>query len=457
MFSLSDYFFKHKFLNYLCIGVVLLVQTAVTSPGQEIVERGLRRKAVSDLAGRQTSDPDFYLLVIAVDDYQYWPELTTPVSDAKALSELLQKEYLFDPARTTMLLNQDATQSGIEAALRKLEAQTGANDSLMIYYAGHGHKDGYWIPYDGEVESRTRWISTRSIKEYMRTIPARHILLASDSCFSGGFIMRGIKTVKSANSQMPQMPHQLRTLYNRKSRFALTSGGNEPVKDSGVSKDHSVFAYFLLHALKVNQAPFLIPADENMFGSIRSGVLANPLAPGAEQTPGYGEMIDTGSSSGQFVFFRKNYDPMLTKSEVRPVVRIGFDEPQQESTDRDELELPDFDNNVRLLITNPTSGKIRVGRGKTLDLTGATRLSLSEGRHKFAMRLDTGEKIGGILTVHEVDTEASVTMFGFKRGIFFQPSHIQAVREGRPVRYSVRLDGEMGERDVISYIMSLQN
>ena len=94
MFSLSDYFFKHKFLNYLCIGVVLLVQTAVTSPGQEIVERGLRRKAVSDLAGRQTSDPDFYLLVIAVDDYQYWPELTTPVSDAKALSELLQKERL---------------------------------------------------------------------------------------------------------------------------------------------------------------------------------------------------------------------------------------------------------------------------------------------------------------------------------------------------------------------------
>ncbi len=432
----------------LCITVFLL-----NADGDEVIQRGLRRKAVSELAGHQSSDPDFYLLVIAIDDYQHWTDLVTPVSDAKALIELLQTEYLFDEKRTIRLFNEDATETGIRSALRKLETLTADSDSLFIYYAGHGYKSGHWITYDGETDTRQGWISTADIKDHMRTIPARHILLASDSCFSGDFVMRGIKP--SRESQ-PEMPRQLRTLYNRRSRFALTSGGNEPVKDSGVSKDHSVFAYFLLDALRVNQAPFLIPADEALFGTVRSGVLANPLDPNLTQTPRYGEMIDTGSSSGQFVFFRRNYDASLAKNEVRPIVPIGIDLPTEISGD-DDLELPEFSDKVKLLISNPSSGKIRVGRGKTIELTGATRLELEEGRHRFAMRLPSGEDIGGILTVHEVDEEASVTTFGYKRGMFFQSSHLQALREGRPVRYSVRLDGELGEREVISYIMSLQN
>jgi len=82
------------------------------------------------------------------------------------------------------------------------------------------------------------------------------------------------------------------------SRQAITSGGLEPVSDTGFA-GNSVFSFFLLRKLKENKKTFLIPSD--FFADVRAGVAEN-----ANQFPLFGTLKDTGGSEGgELVLFLK--------------------------------------------------------------------------------------------------------------------------------------------------------
>ncbi len=412
-------------------------------------DSGTRGVCIQAMAGEQGGEAAFWLFSIGIANYKEWPVLQTPISDVTALREVLQSEYRFDAEHTREILDEQATYAGIVKGFETLIARTDENDSILIYFAGHGHEDGYWIPQDGGLNSRANWLSTVVVKDFLQRIPARHILLISDSCFSGGLVLRG--AMDGARTAVPVMPVDLRAVYNRRSRFALTSGGMEPVKDGGISAQHSVFAFFLLNALKANRHPYMIAPAEPLFGYILNGLAANPMK--QPQHPVYGQILDAGSASGQFVFFRSSFDASLTNVPIRPIVPIAV-LASHASADT-ELDLPEFDGSIRLLVTNPQTGRLKLENRPQVTLDGATHISLAQGRHRFSMQLDTGERLGGMITIGNVDEGASVTQFGLGRGIFFQPHHIRAALEGRPVRYSVRINDVTGEREVISYVMSL--
>ena len=63
--------------------------------------------------------------------------------------------------------------SEITKKLNKLKNKLSPDDSLIIYFAGHGKKlenEGFWLPSDAEINDDTNWISneyiTRKIKSY---------------------------------------------------------------------------------------------------------------------------------------------------------------------------------------------------------------------------------------------------------------------------------------------------
>ena len=67
------------------------------------------------------------------------------------MAGLLSAEYGF--AEITLLRN--AKQREIVRAFNRLTQTAQENDSVLIYYAGHGHlnegtKEGFWIPVDAE-------------------------------------------------------------------------------------------------------------------------------------------------------------------------------------------------------------------------------------------------------------------------------------------------------------------
>lgn len=242
---------------------------------------------------------DLWLLTIGINSYLSWPRLKTAVNDARAVKEVLLKRYHLDPARVVELTDEKATRQNILGAFRDLAKKVRPEDSLLVYYAGHGHIDGItgkgsWIPVESGADDPTNWLSNRDVTDYLNVnaIKAKHVLLVSDSCFSGDFFRGNRGGLPAIDDAM------LRKAYTRSSRQAISSGGLEPVSDAGFG-GNSVFSHFLVASLQNNSKPYLIPSE--LFGEIRSGVGKN-----AEQLPQFGDLHGTGGQEGgELILFLK--------------------------------------------------------------------------------------------------------------------------------------------------------
>ncbi len=88
-------------------------------------------------------------------------------------------------------------------------------------------------------------------------------------------------------------------ILDKKARIVISSGGVEPVLDSGGSGGHSVFASALLDTLSSNSD---IIDTTSLFSQIRMKVSWN-----AEQVPELGIIHKAGHEGGDFFFVPKGY------------------------------------------------------------------------------------------------------------------------------------------------------
>ena len=254
---------------------------------------------------RETNAPPadatrYYALVIGNDDYVSFRKLKTAASDAREVERVLRESYGF---QTKLLLN--AKRAQIVAALSAYRRELGADASLLVYYAGHGYKDNeadkaYWLPVDAEPEDVSNWIIADEITTGIRVIPARHVLVVSDSCYSGT-LTRGANVLSPRPSEREQF---LQKMSAGRSRTLMASGGDEPVAD-GVG-GHSVFASALLRGLREMDRTRFTAAE------LFSDYVIEPVAGRSDQTPVYDPLRNSGHESGDFVFER-------AKIEVKPV------------------------------------------------------------------------------------------------------------------------------------------
>ena len=117
---------------------------------------------------------------------------------------------------------------------------------------------------------------------------AKHVMVVADSCFSGT-ITRAIKIEQ-------RTPEWLSQIVKKKARTALTSGGLEPVADTGSGND-SAFAYAFISLLEENDG--VLDASQ-LFSKLRPMVMVN-----AAQTPEYGNIHQAGHDGGDFLFVRQ--------------------------------------------------------------------------------------------------------------------------------------------------------
>ena len=243
-------------------------------------------------AGSLPITGDYWALIIGIDQYQHVPKLQSAVKDAQAVREVLVQRYGFGRDHVIELINGQATRERIENALYEVRKKTGPNDSVFIYYAGHGQIDqedqiGYWVPVEGKAQSPGTFISNARIRDEIGRMKAKHVYLVADSCFSGTLFASG-RALPPLNDKFFQR------LYANKSRWGLTSGMNEPVTDQG--KDgHSVFAYFFLKLLKENKDPYLVPS--HIYDQIAPLIGRN-----TDQQPRSEPLQNAGDEGGQFVF-----------------------------------------------------------------------------------------------------------------------------------------------------------
>ncbi|MDH4206473.1 MAG: caspase family protein, partial [Desulfobacteraceae bacterium] len=137
---------KALWLIFLLISFFLLSELPVEAARGMLV--------VSDLSHKSGKLGAYWALIIGINDYKdpKIPDLETAVKDARAMAELLCERYGF---QVKLLLDRKATKEAIYQALRNLASSTKSDDSVLIYYAGHGdldrtYNDGWWIPVDAK-------------------------------------------------------------------------------------------------------------------------------------------------------------------------------------------------------------------------------------------------------------------------------------------------------------------
>jgi filamentous hemagglutinin family protein len=234
-------------------------------------------------------------VLIGIDRYQdeRIPQLANAVADARAVARTLAERLGYE----TLVL-ENPGKATIFRALNQLTTQVGPNDSVVLYYAGHGERIektglGYWQPADADADRAETWISNADIDRLLRQLPASQLAMVSDSCFSGSLVsgerIRGVQgNVDPA------------ALLNKRAVVVMTSGGNEPVFDSGLN-GHSPFAWNLMQSLNQlgSQAIGWKPGS-SVFEQVRFAV-ARKLP----QRPQYGASSGGGHEPGADYLFEQ--------------------------------------------------------------------------------------------------------------------------------------------------------
>ena len=284
------------------LGIVLaLLAMLLSAPASAQRGVGLVSKE-SATSGQATPyiNGTYRALVIGNDRYKdpegLWKPLKTAVNDARAVADVLQNHYGFGDVRLLL----DATRRQMNKAFNQIAEDSRRNDSVLIYYAGHGvlresTGEGYWIPVDAEGRDDGTFYPNSIIKTKVGVIAdkAKHVLLVSDSCFSGALLREGNRGIRIDQRN----EGYFRKVAAKKSVQILAAGGLEFVDDNYKGTGHSPFTYFFLEELKTNTGG-LLDATE-----LSSAVVRN-VANNVQQSPEKGVLHGAGHAGGEFFFVK---------------------------------------------------------------------------------------------------------------------------------------------------------
>lgn len=244
----------------IATAIVLVVVGAATCVvavwrGLHVLRRAPRPRTRDVVASPPAPPPPIregrrVIAAIGIDRYAVWPRLDNAVNDARGALALFQ-QYGFELPRrrdgheVAPLLDEAATSDAIRTLITEDLAQLGTADSLIVFFAGHGHTvrgpfedvavtTGYMIPADGDPArgSARRWLRLDTLLSDIARLPPRHVLVILDACHSG--------VALSSLTKLRKEPAPGRR--DRRSRRVITSArDDQSAQDNGPRPDHSVF------------------------------------------------------------------------------------------------------------------------------------------------------------------------------------------------------------------------
>ena len=243
-----------------------------------------------------------FALIIANQDYKYVDKLDTPLNDAEAFEDVLVEKFGFRRSNITRLANKK--REWIIREFEDLIEKLKYDDSLIIYYAGHGvlhgsandkeNQTGYWLPIDARKSDPSTWVSNDAILQVLKQAKAKHVAVISDSCFSGSIHNEPQQQTRGWSRSQTTEDASQRSI----ARVALTSGFLQKVLDGGGADigddmEHSIFASVLLSKLSQTQSDLTF----NVLGTDIETAFANH-----KQKAIYSPLFHAGHNGGMYVF-----------------------------------------------------------------------------------------------------------------------------------------------------------
>lgn len=203
----------------------------------------------------------YFALVIGNSNYRYLDQLSTPLTDVDRVAGLLASKYGF-----AVQVLKDTSDAGVLRALNQLNDVLEEGDNLLIYYAGHGNRrptgayeSGYWLPVNAEPPPNdTFWVPTEQVSSHLARLPARRILVVTDSTFAGLLADNPAFLLVSGRENLLSDAY-IDLRFPNKSRLLLTSGQDQPLPSES-NPQVSVFADAFISALRDNESVLTAPA-----------------------------------------------------------------------------------------------------------------------------------------------------------------------------------------------------
>lgn len=241
------------------------------------------------------SFPEAYALIIAISEYEGNNALPyTVTQDALDVAGVLMSENHcgYNASNVIRLINSDATLLNIRNALSELTKKAGGNDTVFIYFSGHGanlggdsEPDCSLVPVDFS-SSDGGFLGEEELSYLLSLIKSERLLFVIDACHSAG--VAGIKNLLQCNEyQMGFSNKSLERLSQGRGKVLLASSRDTETSLILPGDKNSLFTKHFLDALKGAAGPF----DDNfirvfdIFTYLESRIPTDAKRFGREQHP----------------------------------------------------------------------------------------------------------------------------------------------------------------------------
>jgi uncharacterized caspase-like protein len=249
---------------------------------------------------------EIWAVVIGISKYKNIPSLKYAANDAREFYRYLTEVNRVPKDHIWLLLDEEASLDNLKSVLgTQLRRQTGKDDMVIIYLAGHGaterdaaSPDGdglekYILPHN--VNPKDLYASAmpmREVAHIFNRINSDRLVFISDTCYSGA---SGGRTIPVVGTRTNISGAFLDRLSQGKGRVILTASDANEVSMEKDELKHGVFTYYLLEALRGQgdiDKDGMITIDE----VYRYVSMKVPQATGQDQHP-----VKKGEMTGQIV------------------------------------------------------------------------------------------------------------------------------------------------------------
>ncbi|MEH2119157.1 caspase family protein [Nostoc sp.] len=182
-----------------------------------------------------------YALIIGVG-----ADLPITIDDATAIANLLcdSSRCAYPTEQVHLLTGEEANATNILSALSWLADVTGKDDTVIVYFSGHGMEtpDYYLMPYGYNLRNlQGTAILGSTFTQHLQAIQAQKLVVILDCCHAGG------QAEAKGAIKSPLPPSTIAQLGSSSGRVILASSRKDEVSWTG--QPYSVFTATLLEAM----------------------------------------------------------------------------------------------------------------------------------------------------------------------------------------------------------------
>ncbi len=204
---------------------------------------------------------DLWAAVIGINNYPNARGLKYAVNDALAFKNYLTQYIGVQEKNIFLLTDQNATKENIQHLLgTRLKRQTAKEDTVIIFYAGHGavesdpsNPDGdgfekYLLPFDADLNDLyTTSISMDEVMKIFNRISAERLIFIADTCYSGA---SGGRTMVTSKTRANLSDKFYERISKGKGRVIISSCSANEISKEDDNLQHGIFSYHMLEGLK---------------------------------------------------------------------------------------------------------------------------------------------------------------------------------------------------------------